>query len=135
VTTYLLDANVLIALTVKEHEHHEGASAWIGGIDRFALCPIVEGALVRFFVRLGESAATAITVLTAIRALPTCEFWPDDLSYAEAHLRHVVGHRQVTDAYLLDLARHHRGASLATFDKGLAMVDPSRVVMVPEFTG
>jgi uncharacterized protein len=135
VTTYLLDANVLIALTIKEHEHHERASAWIGGIDRFALCPIVEGALVRFFVRLGESAATAIAVLTAVRALPSCEFWPDDLSYTKADLSHVVGHRQVTDAYLVDLARHHRGASLATFDKGLAMVDPSRVVMVPESTG
>ena len=131
-TTYLLDANVLIALTIKEHEHHERATAWMAGIERFALCPIVEGALVRFFVRLGESAATAVAVLTAVRALPACEFWPDDLSYTQADLSHVVGHRQVTDAYLLDLARHHRGASLATFDEGLTVVDPSRVVMVPE---
>lgn len=131
---YLLDANVLIALTVKEHEHHERASAWAAGIDRFALCPIVEGALVRFFLRLGESTATAVAVLTAVRALPSCEFWPDDLSYAEADLGHVVGHRQATDAYLLDLARHHPGAGLATFDGGLATVDSSRVVMVPELT-
>jgi toxin-antitoxin system PIN domain toxin len=135
VTTYLLDANVLVALTIKEHEHHERATAWMAGIDRFAVCPIVEGALVRFFVRLGESAATAVAVLTAVRALPSAEFWPDDLSYTQADLSHVVGHRQVTDAYLLDLARHHRGASLATFDEGLTMVDPSRVVMVPELAG
>lgn len=131
-TTYLLDANVLIALTIKEHEHHERASAWMAGIDRFALCPIVEGALVRFFVRLGESAATAIAVLTAVRALSSCEFWPDDVSYLETDVSHVIGHRQVTDAYLLDLARHHRGAGLATFDEGLATVDPSRVALVPE---
>jgi uncharacterized protein len=31
----------------------------------------------------------------------------------------VLGHRQVTDAYLAALARHHHG-KLATFDKGLA---------------
>jgi len=29
----------------------------------------------------------------------------------------VIGHRQVTDAYLAALARHHRG-QLATFDPG-----------------
>ncbi len=55
-TTYLLDADVLIALTVAEHEHHARTSAWAAGIDRFALCPVVEGALVRFLVRIGESA-------------------------------------------------------------------------------
>lgn len=130
-TTYLLDANVLIALTVKEHEHHERASTWMAGVDHFALCPIVEGALVRFFVRLGESVAAATAVLKAIQAMPSFEFWPDEISYAEVHLRHVVGHRQVTDAYLLGLVRHHSGARLATFDAGLAAVDPARVVMLP----
>jgi len=34
VTTHLLDANVLIALTVGEHEHHVRASSWAAGIDR-----------------------------------------------------------------------------------------------------
>ena len=56
-TTYLLDANVVIALTVKEHEHHERVSAWAATVNRFAVCPIVVGALIRYLVRLGESAA------------------------------------------------------------------------------
>ena len=133
-TTHLLDANVLIALTVKEHEHHELASTWMAGVNHFALCPIVEGALVRFFVRLGESAAAAIAVLEAIRTMPSFEFWPDGVSYADADLRHVVGHRQVTDAYLLDLVRHHSGARRATLDEGLAAVDSSRVTMLPQLT-
>jgi predicted nucleic acid-binding protein len=47
VTTYLLDADVLIALTVADHEHHARTSAWAAGITRFAVCPVVEGALVR----------------------------------------------------------------------------------------
>lgn len=130
-TTYLLDANVLIALTVKEHEHHERASTWMAGVDHFALCPIVEGSLVRFFVRLGESVAAAIAVLEAIRAMPSFEFWPDEVSYADVDLRHVVGHRQVTDAYLLGLVHHHPGARLATLDGGLAKVNPSLVAMLP----
>jgi predicted nucleic acid-binding protein len=87
VTTYLLDANVLIALTVAEHEHHERATTWAAEIDRFALCPVVEGALVRFLVRVGESARAATQLLQAIYALPGCEFWPDGLSYTGADLR------------------------------------------------
>ena len=68
-TAYLLDANVLIALTVAEHEHHARASNWMAGIDRFALCPVVEGALVRFLVRIGERASVAATLLRHVHAL------------------------------------------------------------------
>jgi uncharacterized protein len=35
-TAYLLDANVLIALAVAEHEHHERASAGASKITQFA---------------------------------------------------------------------------------------------------
>jgi toxin-antitoxin system PIN domain toxin len=128
--TYLFDANVLIALTVEEHEHHERSTTWAATVERFAVCPIVEGALVRFLLRLGESAATATEVLKRIRALRSCEFWPDSVSYADVDLRHVVGHRQVTDAYLVGLARTH-SAALATLDAGLASSVPSHTVLVP----
>ena len=103
-TAYLLDANVLIALTVAEHEHHRRASSWVSGIDGFALCPVVEGALVRFLVRIGETPAVATQLLRAVHDVPGCEFWPDSVSYANADLGHVRGHRQVTDAYLVALA-------------------------------
>ena len=36
---YLLDANVLIALTVQEHEHHERATIWASTVDSFAYLP------------------------------------------------------------------------------------------------
>jgi len=62
VTTYLLDANVLIALTVEEHEHHERVKAWIREVARVALCPLVEGSLVRFLVRTGESVSVVCDV-------------------------------------------------------------------------
>lgn len=128
-TTYLLDANVLIAITVAEHEHHERASSWAAGVSRFAVCPIVEGALVRFLVRTGESVRTAQAIIAAVRALPSCAFWPDTISYADAGLEHVRGHRQVTDAYLASLARAN-GGLVATLDEALATAVPDAVELV-----
>jgi hypothetical protein len=47
------------------------------------------------------------------------EFWYDDLSFAGVQFGRVIGHRQVTDAYLAQLARHRNG-QLAALDGGLA---------------
>ena len=127
---YLLAANVLIALTVQEHEHHKRATVWASSVDSFATCPTVEGALVRFLVRLGESAITAVEVVQQIRNLSTCEFWPDSISYADIDLGHVVGHRQVSDAYLVSLARR-QAAALATLDEGLASLLPDHTFLLP----
>jgi len=52
------------------------------------------------------------------QAHPRHRFWPDGLSYADIGWRGVLGHRQVTDAYLAALARHH-GGKLVSFDRGL----------------
>jgi predicted nucleic acid-binding protein len=131
VTTYLLDADVLIALTVAEHEHHARVSSWAAGIDRFAVCPVVEGALVRFLVRVGERVSAATQLLRTIHAMAGCEFWPDRLSYIDADLQHVRGHRQVTDAYLVNLAAERRGAKLATLDAGLQQERPEVALLVP----
>lgn len=130
-TSYLLDANVLIALTVAEHEHHDRASVWAAGIHRFAVCPVVEGALVRFLIRTGETPSVATTVLRAVHALPGCEFRSDHLSYADVNLGHVRGHRQVTDAYLASLAAGSPDSVLATFDEGLAQELPELTALVP----
>lgn len=129
-TTYLLDANALIALVLADHEHHDRAVAWATTVDQIALCPIVEGALIRFLIRAGESQATATATLSAMYASPRCEFWADSISYTAADLKHVVGHRQVTDAYLASLAasRHCR---LATFDLALASALPGDVELIP----
>jgi len=130
VTTYLLDANVLIALTVEEHEHHELVAAWISGVDRVALCPISEGSLVRFLVRIGESVTVAADVLRLLHPHPTCEFWPDSVTYAEADLSGVYGHRQVTDAYLVALVAARPGARLATLDHALSQLRPDLTALI-----
>lgn len=129
-TRYLLDANVLIALTVAEHEHFDAASAWFAAVEEAALCPIVEGALVRYLVRVGVSAASVQALLGALHDDDRFAFWADDASYAQVDLGHVVGHRRVTDAYLAALAARH-GGLLATFDVALAEAMPDAVVLVP----
>lgn len=132
-TTHLLDANVLIALTIREHEHHERASEWLAAAGEFAVSPVVEGALVRFLLRTGESGATARAVLDRVRAHPKCGFWPDDASYLDAGLPGLRGHRQVTDAYLAASARR-RDALLATLDVGLVTLHPDVARLVPSLT-
>jgi uncharacterized protein len=127
--TYLLDANALIALVISDHEHHDTAARWAAGVDGIALCPIVEGALARYLVRAGESYATAQAILSGFYSSPRCAFWPDSISYKDADLGHVSGHRQVTDAYLAALATScdHR---LATFDQGLAAMLPHATELI-----
>ncbi|WP_152362609.1 TA system VapC family ribonuclease toxin [Microlunatus speluncae] len=127
--TVLLDANVLIALTVADHVHHEPAESWFADNDRFATCPITEGSLVRLLVREGQTVATVRDLLYGLTAIPGHEFWPDELSYRDVDLAGVIGHRQVTDAYLAQLARS-RDARLASFDHGLASLHPDVVDLI-----
>lgn len=129
--TVLLDANVLVALVIADHVHHEAAEAWLAGTsDPFATCPITQGSLMRLLVREGQPAQAAQAVLAALAANSRHEFWPDDLPYQHARMAGVIGHRQVTDAYLAQLARD-RGGRLATFDQGLAKLHSDVADLVP----
>jgi toxin-antitoxin system PIN domain toxin len=127
--TYLLDANVLIALAVSDHEHHGRAARWAAGVDEIALCPVVEGALVRFLARVGESPITALGLLSGFYTSARCSFWPDSISYTDTELGGIFGHRQVTDAYLVSLAVS-RGCRLATFDRSLAESFPKGTALI-----
>jgi hypothetical protein len=126
--TDLLDANVLIALTVVDHVHHDVAERWFAGAtDSFATCPVTQGALLRAWLRAGATSADAVAVLGAVTASERHEFWSDDQSYMDVELRGVVGHRQVTDAYLAALARA-RGGRLVTLDRPLTALHPDVAV-------
>ncbi|MDR1187754.1 MAG: PIN domain-containing protein [Bifidobacteriaceae bacterium] len=133
-TEALLDASVLIALTDPDHEHHARANAWVVGAARFAVCPITEGAVIRYHLRRGATIRVAMRVLSEIRTMPRCEFWPDAVSYLQADLDRLVGHRQVADAYLASLTLSHGDAVLATLDKALASMFPKVAVLLPEGT-
>jgi predicted nucleic acid-binding protein len=89
--TALLDANVLIALVVTEHVHHDAAAEWLSASDTgFATCPITQGSLVRFLVRTGQTAATARDVISAVEGANRHEFWPDSVSFADVEVGGVV---------------------------------------------
>jgi toxin-antitoxin system PIN domain toxin len=130
VTTYLADGNVLVALVVSEHVHHEAALVWFEEeAPDLATCPITESTLLRFLIRSGRSAPDSVAVLDAIRQQPWHRFWPDVLPYDGSQLAGVIGHRQVTDAYLVALARES-GGTLVTLDRGLAALHGEAVQLI-----
>ena len=129
---HLVDATVLIALLVPDHQHHSAAESWMDGLedaDLIASDPAVEGALTRYAVRIGHSAAQVQRTLRRVHEIARWRFWPDVLPYADCDLATVRGHRQVTDSYLASLARHH-GGRLVTFDRALAGRFPDVVDLI-----
>jgi uncharacterized protein len=130
--TVLLDANVLIALLVEDHVHHGAAENWFVGMSgNFATCPITQGSLIRLLIREGQPASTAREILKGTTADPRHEFWPDDVPYADVPTQGIIGHRQVTDAYLAQLTRAH-GSRLATFDQAMAKLHHDVAELVPD---
>ncbi|MGO8956399.1 MAG: TA system VapC family ribonuclease toxin [Streptosporangiaceae bacterium] len=129
--TVLLDSNVLIALLVDDHVHHGAAEDWFVGMSgTFATCPITQGSLMRLLIREGQSASAAQEVLIGASADRRHEFWPDDVRLTDMPTQGIVGHRQVTDAYLAPLTRARR-ARLATFDEAMAMLHHDVAELVP----
>ena len=129
--TVLLDANLLIALVVADHVHHDAAEYWLAGHrGRFATSPVTQGSLMRLLIRQGQSAAAAVRTVQDVSGHPQHDFWPDDVAYGDVPATGIIGHRQVTDAYLAQLARAHHGR-LASFDRGLAGLHADVVDLVP----
>ena len=122
---HLLDGNVLYALIDESHVHHALARLWFSQMPgRFATCPITQGTLLRLVMRLGgHGVEQALALLGVVTAHAKHQFWPDDLPYAQVRWLGVMGHRQVTDAYLAGLARLH-GGKLVSFDMGLVALHP-----------
>ena len=125
----LLDANVLIALSFADHVHHRPVTQWLGDVREFATTPNVQGALVRFAMRVA-TPTHAIDLIELLVSHPRHQFWADETQFSRHLMRGVVGHRQVTDAYLAEVAAS-RGNKLATFDRGLQLLRPQVVELIP----
>ena len=130
-TKYLLDANILIALVTDDHDHRARAGQWFANQSSVAICPVVQGAFVRYSIVNRRSGDEARKILQGLQADPRFEFWPDSVSYADTDLQQVKGHQQVTDAYLVALTRTHADAKLATMDVALAATYPDVVELIP----
>jgi toxin-antitoxin system PIN domain toxin len=131
---YLLDGNVLVALGDRDHVHHSQARRWFerDGRHGFATCPITQATLMRLLLRHGiaDNITMAVRILRVFLEHPAHRFWSDDFSYETIRWKGVLGHRQVTDAYLAALARKH-GGRLATLDQGLAALHDDVAELIP----
>jgi hypothetical protein len=122
----LLDVNVLVALFDPDHVHHELAHDWFADnrAAGWATCPLTENGFVRVLANPAYGAtvtraADLVERLRRFRASGHHHFWPDAVSLCDETLfdrRLLGGHRQVTDAYLLGLAKK-MGGRLASFDR------------------
>jgi len=128
----LPDVNVLVALLHPSHVYHRTAQQWFTEVKRFATTPITESGLLRLAlnptVMGGEiTTATALASLDSLRSDPRAEFLADDTSLAKARIDLIglVGHKQVTDIHLVNLAATHQ-ARLVTLDTKI------RPVLIPD---
>jgi toxin-antitoxin system PIN domain toxin len=140
VTCYLLDINVLIALIDPTHVQHDRAHQWFSarGKKAWATCPLTENGVLRIVgnARYPNSPGTPADVseiLSVLCNLSGHQFWPDDISLLNGRRidsNRLLDSAQVTDTYLLALARTHHG-QLATFDRHLvsdAVIDGAKAL-------
>lgn len=128
-TTYLLDVNVLLALSHAAHVHHDRAHGWWSKraqTCRWATAPVTESGLLRLLANpgvMGEPLpiSTGLAVLDQAGQGSSHVFLADDISLLRplVSLSHLQGYRQVTDMHLVNLAARH-GAVLATLDARLS---------------
>ena len=120
----LLDVNVLIALLDAAHIHHQRASQWLEQSlhHGWASCPLTQNGCLRIMAQPAYPQALPLAAvaqrLGQAAATPAHLFSADDYSLLDAdslHWPQLLGHRQVTDAYLLGLAVRH-GCRFVSFD-------------------
>jgi hypothetical protein len=125
----LVDVNVMLALVVIQHEHHDATRRWFDGLaaGEAGLCRVVQLALVRLLANraiLGEHALTAASAWAVSQDLlldERLEFIaePPHLDSAIPALLHypVPTAKLVTDAYLAAFAIT-TARRLVTLDRG-----------------
>ncbi|MDO8989260.1 MAG: PIN domain-containing protein [Sideroxyarcus sp.] len=125
----LLDVNVLIALLDEGHVHHSLAMTWLESeiSHGWASCPLTQNGCIRIMSQPkypGSLAAAQVADRLAEAAnSPEHEFWAADVNMLVEGVfdwTRVLGHRQVTDAYLLALAVKN-GGRFVTFDRRIVL--------------
>ena len=137
---FLLDVNVLIALTDSLHEHHRRVTDWFESdpYRPWATCPVTENGFIRIlghprYPNFAGDTSDAREILEKLCLLPGHQFWPDDISLRDrTKFRNLPDSRHLTDHYLLGLAVARQG-SLATMDQSIgaaALPDGERSVLL-----
>lgn len=126
----LLDVNVLVALFNPDHVHHEIAHDWFSDhrAGGWATCPLTENGFVRILSLpsagvVPQPSSALVERLARFCASGHHVFWQDSVSLRDKKLfsgSFMAGSRQLTDIYLLGLAKK-MGGTLATFDRTIPL--------------
>jgi toxin-antitoxin system PIN domain toxin len=119
----------LIALIDQDHEHYQTMQTWFDSLRtaQWGICPLTELGFVRITtnpaylpasLNMGQAIA-ALTDLQGLRGYTYCNMNDSWLELAAPFRSLLIGHRQITDSYLLGLAVH-ANAVLVTLDKAIA---------------
>lgn len=122
----LLDVNVLLAMLWPRHIFFRPAAQWFAAnhANGWATCPLTEAGFVRLYSQpavtgIAVSVAEAMEVLEGNCAMTSHVFWPQKSSLRELLpeiRKHLIGHQQLSDALLLNLAIRN-GGRLVTLDR------------------
>ena len=124
-STALLDTNVLLALAWPNHQHHAQTHAWFAAQSKkgWSTCAFTQLG----FVRLSSNPAyttNAVPPQDAARLLQQWtrlkghHFWASPAAQDAAIYSRALGHQQVNDAWLVEVARWNSGR-LVTLDTRL----------------
>lgn len=126
---YLLDLNALISLADPDSVHHQAMHRWFdsSGKQDWGVCPLTESGFVRvttnpIYGGATRTIAQATAILAEFSKFAGYRFWPMRGAWAELtapFAARILGHQQVTDAYLLGMAIRENGV-LVTFDASIA---------------
>jgi uncharacterized protein len=126
----LLDVNLLVALFDADHPHHEVAHDWFADAhsDGWATCALTQNGWLRILAspRFGAVVHRPVDLvhhLTRFCASKDHVFWAESVSLTDTKLFNpslIRGYRQVSDVYLLGLAKK-MGGYLATLDSGIPL--------------
>lgn len=133
----MLDINVLLALAWPNHQFHGAAAHWFkaSGMKDWATCAVTELGFVRLscnpaFTPHPRTPSEAVGMLVELRKVGQHRYVAD-LPAVAAHLpaSKVVGHKQITDAYLVGAAMH-TSVRVATFDQRMTVLAPDHVTVL-----
>lgn len=126
----LLDVNVLVALFFPDHVHHDLAHDWFADHHRggWATCAATENGFVRVACQQpsGDGILRPADILVHFRRFCAGKHhhdWSEIVSLRDTTLfapQFIRGHRQISDVYLLGLAKKMSGR-LATFDRTIPL--------------
>jgi toxin-antitoxin system PIN domain toxin len=126
----LLDVNLLVALFNPDHSHHEVAHDWFSDhqMHGWATCALTQNGFVRVLANPTSNVGINRPAELVARLRQFCShehhvFWSESISLTDTKIFNpslIRGHRQVSDIYLLGLAKK-MGGYLATFDAGIPL--------------